>query len=124
QPGIDSPTRTKSPKYASGCRIPVARGVLLTAAGADMIAMKTILVATDFGEAADAALAYGRALARMFGGTLHLLHVTENQFLRPMIDRPEHAHEAIRRRLNQLLQDEDRRGVDGEGALETSDAPA
>jgi len=89
-----------------------------------MIALKTILVATDFGEASDAALAYGRALARVFGGRLRLLHVTENQFLRPMADSPEHAHQAIRRRLNDLLGGEDRRSVDGDAALETSDAPA
>ena len=43
-----------------------------------MIALKKILVATDFGEAADAALAYGRELARTFGATLHVLHVADN----------------------------------------------
>ena len=43
-----------------------------------MILMNKILVATDFGEASDAALTYGRALARTFGARLHLLHVTEN----------------------------------------------
>ena len=32
-----------------------------------MIALTNILVATDFGEAADTALGYGRALARTFG---------------------------------------------------------
>ena len=89
-----------------------------------MIALKTILVATDFGEAAEAALAYGRALARMFGGTLHLLHVTDNQFLRPMAANPHHAEEAIRRRLNERLSDQDRRGLDADVTLETSDSPA
>jgi universal stress protein A len=89
-----------------------------------MIALKTILVATDFGEAADAALSYGRALARTFGGTLHLLHVTENQFLRPMAANPHDANEATRRRLTALLGDHDRRGLDADVTLETSDAPA
>ncbi len=37
-----------------------------------MIAMKNILVATDFGEAADTALGYGRELATRFGSTLHV----------------------------------------------------
>src|SRR5581483_9894239 len=40
-----------------------------------MIALTKILVATDFGEAADAALNYGRALARRFGASLEVLHV-------------------------------------------------
>ena len=39
-----------------------------------MIALKNILVATDFSEPSDAALAYGRELARTFGA-LHLVHV-------------------------------------------------
>jgi nucleotide-binding universal stress UspA family protein len=46
-----------------------------------MIAMKNVLVATDFGEAADSALAYGRELAGRFGATLHVLHVAENVYI-------------------------------------------
>lgn len=42
-----------------------------------MIAIKNILVATDFGPAADTALTYGRALAETFGARLHLLHVVQ-----------------------------------------------
>ena len=47
-----------------------------------MIALKKVLVATDFSEAADAALAYGRALARTFGATLHVLHVADDMYMR------------------------------------------
>jgi nucleotide-binding universal stress UspA family protein len=47
-----------------------------------MIALKRILVATDFSEAADAALAYGRALARISGATLYVLHVTDDVYVR------------------------------------------
>lgn len=36
---------------------------------------KTILVASDFGDASKAAVAYGRELARKFDATLHLVHV-------------------------------------------------
>lgn len=47
-----------------------------------MIALKRILVATDFGEVADAALAYGRALARNFGAKLYVLHVVDDVYTR------------------------------------------
>jgi nucleotide-binding universal stress UspA family protein len=43
-----------------------------------MIALKNILVPTDFGDAANVAFAYGLNLADVFGGTLHVLHVTDN----------------------------------------------
>jgi len=43
-----------------------------------VIALETILVATDFSEPSDAALAYGRELARTFGASLTLLHVVDN----------------------------------------------
>jgi universal stress protein A len=43
-----------------------------------MIALKKILVPTDFGEAADAALNYARALARNFGASIDVLHVAED----------------------------------------------
>jgi len=47
-----------------------------------MIALKSILVATDFGEASGAALAYGRELARTFGATLHVLNVADDVYVR------------------------------------------
>ena len=43
-----------------------------------MIALKKILVPTDFGEAADAALTYARALARNFGSSIEVLAVAED----------------------------------------------
>ncbi len=43
-----------------------------------MIALKNILVATDFGEPSAAALRYGQELARRFGASLHLLHVVDD----------------------------------------------
>ena len=43
-----------------------------------MIALKDILVATDFSEPSEAALAYGRALARRFGASLHVVHVVDS----------------------------------------------
>ena len=43
-----------------------------------MIVLKKILVPTDFGEAADAALNYARALARNFNASIDVLHVAED----------------------------------------------
>jgi nucleotide-binding universal stress UspA family protein len=43
-----------------------------------MIAIKTILVPTDFSEASESALKYGKALADAFGASLHLVHVMED----------------------------------------------
>jgi nucleotide-binding universal stress UspA family protein len=43
-----------------------------------MIAIKNVLVATDFSPVSDTALVYGRALARTFDATLHVLHVVDN----------------------------------------------
>ena len=81
-----------------------------------MILLKKILVATDFGEASDAALEYGRDLARSYGATLHVLHVAENIFARYADDGaiaylPEvqsDVENAARKRMDGLVTDEDR----------------
>jgi nucleotide-binding universal stress UspA family protein len=44
----------------------------------NVITIKNVLVATDFSPVAETALVYGRALARTFGGRLHVLHVVDN----------------------------------------------
>ena len=88
-----------------------------------MIAPKQILVATDFGEAAEAALTYGRALAQAFGSTLHVFHVQENPFLRATVADPRDLHESILKNLEQRLTDEDRRRG-GRAVVEISDNPA
>lgn len=43
-----------------------------------MIAIKNIVVATDFGEPADVALTYGRNFARAFSAHLHVVHVVND----------------------------------------------
>ena len=43
-----------------------------------MIALKQILVATDFSEPSEVALKYGQDLARSYGATLHVMHVIED----------------------------------------------
>src|SRR6266567_1264787 len=89
-----------------------------------MILLKNILVATDFSPASDAALSYGRALARTFDATLHLLHVAENFFMRPTMTDPYALKTAVGRRLDERLTAEDRRQRRAQAVLETSDHPA
>jgi nucleotide-binding universal stress UspA family protein len=77
-----------------------------------MIAIQNVMVATDFGEAANAALRYGRALAGRFGATLHVVHIVEPSFagfgvetyvpLLPDVDGA--LEESARRRLNSLIE--------------------
>lgn len=80
-----------------------------------MIALNNILVATDFGEPAEAALRYGRALARNFGATLHVLHVVDDFFMRlggdasvaVLPDLQRDAEAAAEKRLADLVIDND-----------------
>lgn len=80
-----------------------------------MIALKSVLVATDFGEASDAALAYGREMARAFGATLHVLHVADDVYLRLGGDAyltilpaaQKEIEEAAQKRLDELVIDND-----------------
>jgi nucleotide-binding universal stress UspA family protein len=98
-----------------------------------MIALKNILVATDFGPASDNALRYGRALARGFGAKLYLLHVTENIFVRAadgygFIGVPpglqEDIEEAGRRQTEALLDGDDREELRAVAVTVTSNNPA
>jgi nucleotide-binding universal stress UspA family protein len=82
-----------------------------------MIALKNILVATDFGDASATALAYGRDLARVFNATLHVATVVDNLMARSIVvstyagdlegvqDRLESDAES---RLRALVTDDDR----------------
>jgi hypothetical protein len=81
------------------------------------IALKRILVATDFGEAAEAVLNYGREFARLFGASLDVVHVCDDVFARGVgvdgfafdytgVQRDLEA--AARRQLDGLLDNEDR----------------
>ena len=98
-----------------------------------MIALKKVLVATDFGPAAESALRYGRALARGFGADLHLLHVVDNVFARAMTGYAyagiaptvqEDLELAGRRQTEALLEDDDRRELHAIAATVTSTSPA
>jgi nucleotide-binding universal stress UspA family protein len=82
-----------------------------------MITLTHILVATNFGEAADAALIYGRALATGFGASLDVLHVVDNPFLHASVADP-------LRQINRRLTDEDHRTLHVRAVMEVSGAPA
>jgi len=85
-----------------------------------MIALKQILVPTDFSAASTAALTYGRVLAHRFGAELHVLHVMENGFLRPTAADPLEIEAATRQILYEQVTDDDRL-VCGRAVLERSD---
>ena len=97
-----------------------------------MIALKNILVATDFGEAADAALAYGRELARTFDSTLHVLNVADDVFVRlggdayvaVLPEMQQGIEEAARTHLDALLVDNDPHPIRVKKAVLTSSATA
>lgn len=98
-----------------------------------MIAIQNVLVATDFGEAADSALAYGRELAGRFGATLHVLHVAENVYITAFgaetyasfaPDLQREIEESAHRRLEEAVIDSDGSGPTTIPAVMTSSSPA
>ncbi len=48
-----------------------------------MLAIKTILVPTDFSETSEVALRYGKSLAQTFSASLHVIHVVQEPFAQP-----------------------------------------
>src|SRR5262245_51236455 len=100
--------------------------------GAIMIVLKNVLVATDFSEPSNTALDYGRAFARTFGATLHVVHVVES-LLTPGIAEAAPADygrlvqelEARgRRELEATVAEDDRRELNAQPVLLTSVAAA
>ena len=89
-----------------------------------MTPFHNVLVATDFGQASEVALTYGRALARTFDATLHVLNVTENTFLRSMVADPYQHREAMVRHIHEHLTQDDHQRLRAQVIVETSDSPA
>jgi len=89
-----------------------------------MIAVKNVLVTIDFDQHTETVLNYARTLARMFGGRLHVLHVTENTFLRPTAMDPHALQASAVDQVYQRLTDADRRDLDALAVVRISDAPA
>lgn len=97
-----------------------------------MIALKKVLVATDFSEAADAALAYGRELARQFGAELHVLHVADDVYVRlggdayvaVLPELQQDVENQAKQRLAELLIDNDKNPLPVKSAVVTASATA
>jgi nucleotide-binding universal stress UspA family protein len=89
-----------------------------------MIRLNNVLVALDFDDASMVALRYARTLARTFGARLHVIHVMENLFLRPMANDPHAIEAGITKRLLDTLSEEDRTALDAVPVLRKSDTPA
>ena len=103
-----------------------------TARGFNMINITKVLVATDFSDASESALLYGREFARTFGAALHVLHVTENpvvwtgaesagvDFVRMQAD----IEEGARNALNRIVTAEDRAQLKAVTAVLSDTSPA
>jgi nucleotide-binding universal stress UspA family protein len=98
-----------------------------------MIALKKILVATDFSEPSEAALTYGRELARQFDATLLVVHVVDNLLTRAVggdgfaFGDPAFQKEIEDTALKQteaLLNDEDRALLRANTVMIVSNTPA
>jgi len=99
-----------------------------------MILLKKVLVATDFSEPSAAAVAYGRELAFTYGAQLLVAHVAENTltsgygggdgfvFTDPTLQLDLEAD--VRRRLDQVISDDDRGQLRAVAVVLVSNAPA
>lgn len=98
-----------------------------------MITVKNILVATDFSEPSESAVAFARQLAQAFGSTLHVLHVVGNVvadaigvegYTTDFAALQREVEEAARRHVNAVITDEDRRTLAAQAIVLTSSSPA
>ena len=97
-----------------------------------MIAIKEIIVATDFGEPAAVALSYGRDLARAFSAQLHVVHVVSDLAAAAPVSEVPMDLEKVRQQLNAeakasldaAISDDDIRTLKIRKTLLTSSAPA
>ena len=72
-----------------------------------MIALKNILVPHDFSETSERAMRYGIEFARMFGATLHIVHVSEKARFEMATEFPlgldMSLEDAIREQLSKIM---------------------
>jgi len=94
--------------------------------------LKNLLVATDYSDVSEAALTYGRALARAFGATLHVVNVVATLFTLSGIEGyvadpaglSQEIEQAARLQLDAAVTDDDRRTLHAKTVLLKSDTPA
>jgi nucleotide-binding universal stress UspA family protein len=91
-----------------------------------MLALKTVLVPTDFSDASESALRYGRAMAEAFSASLHVVHVMEDLlahawaaevYVSSMPQLRDEIEKESRQRLETLLGEGDRSKFRAETAL-------
>jgi nucleotide-binding universal stress UspA family protein len=91
-----------------------------------MLTLKTVLVPTDFSEASESALRYGKAMAEAFGASLHVVHVMEDLlahawaaevYVSSMPQLRDEIEKESRQRLGALLTDDERKKLRAEAAL-------
>ncbi len=98
-----------------------------------MIAIKKVLVATDFSAPSLSALNYARAMARSFGASLHVLHVFEPLWITSadvvgggvaLTTMMQGLEETARKQLDEAVTEEDRRELGATAVMITSESPA
>ena len=97
-----------------------------------MIALENVLVATDFSEPSEVALAYGKDLARTIGARLHILHVAESVMATAGVEyfavatpsAQADIETAARRQLDALLGPDEARGLRVQKEVRTGPSPA
>ena len=91
-----------------------------------MLTLKTVLVPTDFSDASESALRYGKAMALAFGASLHVVHVMEDLlahawaaevYVASMPQLRDEIEKESRQRLGTLLTDGERTELRAETAL-------
>jgi nucleotide-binding universal stress UspA family protein len=91
-----------------------------------MLTLKTVLVPTDFSEASESALRYGKAMAEAFGASLHIVHVMEDLlahawaaevYVSSMPQLRDEIERESRQRLDALLTGDQRKKLRAETAL-------
>ena len=91
-----------------------------------MLSLKTVLVPTDFSDASESALRYGKAMAEAFGASLHVVHVMEDLlahawaaevYVSSMPQLRDEIEKESRQRLGALLTEAERTAFRAETAL-------
>ena len=91
-----------------------------------MLSIKSVLVPTDFSDASETALTYGKSVAEAFGASLHLVHVMEDLlahawaaevYVAAAPNLREEIERESRQRLDSMLPEADRKRLRAEIAL-------